>query len=83
MRPYTDAVAGTDMIEPVSIRLEASSHCQLRCPACPTTDGAIDQVVGKGFLKAGDFTTFLERNPSVRSIELSNYGEIFLNPQLL
>ena len=53
------------MIEPVAIRLEASSHCQLRCPSCPTTDGAIDRVIGKGFLKAGDFRTFLERNPSV------------------
>jgi MoaA/NifB/PqqE/SkfB family radical SAM enzyme len=71
------------MIEPVAIRLEASSHCQLRCPSCPTTEGAIDQAIGKGFLKAADFQEFLERNPSVRSIELSNYGEIFLNPQLL
>jgi MoaA/NifB/PqqE/SkfB family radical SAM enzyme len=72
-----------DMIEPVAVRLEASSHCQLRCPACPTTDESVDQAVGKGFLKAADFRTFLERNPSVRIIELSNYGEIFLNPQLL
>jgi hypothetical protein len=47
------------MIEPISIRLAASSHCQLRCPACPTTDGSIDQVIGKGFLKADDFRTFL------------------------
>jgi MoaA/NifB/PqqE/SkfB family radical SAM enzyme len=76
-------LSGPDMIEPVSIRLEASSHCQLRCPACPTTDGSIDQAIGKGFLKAADFRTFLERNPSVQNIELSNYGEIFLNPQLL
>ncbi len=71
------------MIEPVSIRLEASSHCQLRCPGCPTTDKMIDQAVGKGFLKAADFRTFLERNPSVKVIELSNYGEIFINPQIL
>lgn len=71
------------MIEPTYVRLEASSHCQLRCPACPTTDGSIDQVIGKGFLKADDFRAFLERNPSVQNVELSNYGEIFLNPQLL
>jgi len=37
------------MIEPVSVRLEASSHCQLRCPSCRTTDGSIDQAIGKGF----------------------------------
>jgi molybdenum cofactor biosynthesis enzyme MoaA len=71
------------VIEPSTVRLEASSHCQLRCPACPTTDGSIDRVVGKGFLKSDDFRAFLDRNPSVRIVELSNYGEIFINPQLL
>jgi MoaA/NifB/PqqE/SkfB family radical SAM enzyme len=76
-------LAGTDMIEPTFIRVEASSHCQLRCPACPTTNGEIDQAIGKGFLKADDFRRFLERNPSIRGIELSSYGEIFLNPQLV
>jgi len=73
----------TDKIAPTRIRLEASSHCQLRCPSCPTTTKAIDPVVGKGFLKAADFRRLVEDNPSISHIELSNYGEIFLNPELL
>jgi MoaA/NifB/PqqE/SkfB family radical SAM enzyme len=70
-------------IEPSQIRLEACSHCQLRCPSCPTATGAIDAVVGKGFLKFADFRNLIDRNPSLRRVELSNYGEIFLNPDLL
>ncbi len=70
-------------IRPSKIRLEASSHCQLRCPSCPTTTKAIDALVGKGFLKAEDFRRLLEKNPALKEIELSNYGEIFLNPDML
>lgn len=70
-------------IVPTVIRLEASSHCQLRCPSCPTTTGAIDAAVGRGFLRAADFRKLLDDNPSLTHIELSNYGEIFLNPELL
>lgn len=71
------------MIRPDSIRLEASSFCQLRCPSCPTTTRAIDPAIGKGFLKFSDFQDLLEKNPWVKKVELSNYGEIFLNPELL
>ncbi|MEO3430728.1 radical SAM protein [Pelagibius sp. CAU 1746] len=70
-------------IIPSNIRLEGSSFCQLRCPSCPTTTKAIDPVVGKGFLKAENFRKLLEENPSLKLIELSNYGEIFLNPEIL
>jgi hypothetical protein len=35
-----------------------------------------------GYLKFADFVKFLEMNPFVQSIELSNSGEIFLNPDL-
>jgi hypothetical protein len=40
-------------------------------------------IEGAGYLKFEDFVRFLEKNPFVRSIELSNSGEIFLNPDLL
>jgi MoaA/NifB/PqqE/SkfB family radical SAM enzyme len=73
----------SDTIEPRAIRLEASSFCQLRCPSCPTTTGAINPAVGGGFLRLDDFRRLLDENPSLASVELSNYGEIFLNPQLL
>jgi hypothetical protein len=67
---------------PDRIRLEASSYCQLRCPSCPTAIGKIDAVIGRGFLTSRDFDKLLADNPSVREIELSNYGEIMLNPDL-
>lgn len=71
------------MISPSSIALEASSFCQLRCPSCPTASGAIDAAIGRGFLRFSDFQSLVDANPSVRRIELSNYGEVFLNPELL
>ena len=40
-------------------------------------------VVGSGFLKLRDFQKLLVENPWLKEIELSNYGEIFLNPDLL
>jgi len=69
-------------VRPEKIRLEASSACQLRCPSCPTTSGAARPVVGRGFLKFDDFKALIDANPWVRKIELSNYGEIFVNPEL-
>ncbi len=82
MRPDRDAETIDEAVYPTAIRLEAASHCQLRCPSCPTTSGAIDPAIGRGFLRAADFRALLERNPQVREVELSNYGEIFLNPEL-
>jgi MoaA/NifB/PqqE/SkfB family radical SAM enzyme len=70
-------------IRPSKIRLEASSVCQLRCPSCPTTSKAIHPAVGSGFLKRRDFQQLLEESPWLKVIELSNYGEILLNPELL
>jgi hypothetical protein len=70
-------------VRPTKIRLEASSFCQLRCPSCPTTSKAIHPAVGSGFLKLHDFQKLLDDNPWIKAIELSNYGEIFLNPDLL
>jgi hypothetical protein len=66
-----------------SLRLEASSACQLRCPSCPTTTGAAEAAVGKNFLRLPDFVTLIDDNPWIGEIELSNYGEVFLNPELL
>jgi MoaA/NifB/PqqE/SkfB family radical SAM enzyme len=70
-------------VYPRRIHLEASSFCQLRCPSCPTTAGLIHPAIGSGFLKFEDFRKILDLNPAVEAVELSNYGEVFLNPQLL
>jgi hypothetical protein len=38
--------------------------------------------MGQGHLKFSDFRTLLDCNPEIHHVELSNYGEMFLNPQL-
>lgn len=69
--------------KPVNLRLEASSVCQLRCPSCPRSTAAFKNHIGQGFLKAADFRQLLDKNRWIESVELSNYGEMFLNPELL
>jgi hypothetical protein len=39
--------------------------------------------MGQGHLKLEHFQTLLDENPSIAHVELSNYGEIFLNPRLV
>ena len=68
--------------ETSSLRLEASTICQLACPSCATTHGTIKAQIGAGFLKFNDFRRLVDENPWVWEIELSNWGEIFLNPDI-
>ncbi|MBF0526850.1 MAG: radical SAM protein, partial [Deltaproteobacteria bacterium] len=70
------------MINPAAIRIEACSICQLRCPLCPRTRGETADVIGRGVLKFDDFRRFIDRNPQIRSVELGNFGEVFLNKEL-
>ncbi|MGD9347966.1 MAG: SPASM domain-containing protein [Candidatus Aminicenantes bacterium] len=65
-----------------TVRLEASTLCQLRCQVCPLAQGKTG-ILGKGYLRYSDFRRFVHENPRIRNIELSNYGEIFLNPELM
>ncbi|HEY5225253.1 MAG TPA: radical SAM protein [Methylovirgula sp.] len=67
---------------PRQIRVEASSFCQLRCPSCPTPSGLIQPAIGSGFLTLANFRKLLDGAPDLERIELSNYGEVLLNPQL-
>lgn len=63
------------------IRLEASTIYQLRCPECSRTKGLL-KISGEGYLKFNDFKKFVDNYPNFKKIELSNYGEIFLNSEL-
>ncbi len=68
---------------PKEVCLEASSVCQLRCPICPTgKQETRNNTIGQGYLKFKDFKIFIDKNPHIKNIELSNFGEIFLNPEL-
>lgn len=66
-----------------SVRLEVSSICQLKCPVCPTGKGLTKKnIIGWNYIKFKDFKKFVDDNPKIKHIELSNWGEIFLNPEL-
>lgn len=69
-------------ITPDRIRLDASTICQLKCPGCPTTTGQIAKFLKSGLLKFDDFRKLVDDNPWIKLIELSNWGESLLNPQL-
>ena len=67
---------------PTQVRIEACSRCQLHCPACPTANGDNLEVIGRGALSTAEFARLLDANPQLRRVELGNYGEVFLNPEL-
>ena len=74
----------TGPIRPIKLRIEATTACQLACPTCPTAEGKVDASLGRGFLRAENFRRVLDQGKgSLKSIELSNFGEPFLNPHLL
>jgi len=66
------------------LRIELSSKCQLKCPLCLTGTHyhRKHSVVGWGHLPIDKFRSFLERNPQIETLELSNYGELFLHPHI-
>lgn len=71
-----------DNLAPIAIQIDASAHCQLACPSCPTASGATRPAMGAGHLDPTAFEALLEENAALREVELSNYGEMFLNPKL-
>lgn len=69
-------------ILPENIRIDASTICQLKCEGCYFQKSDY-QGLGPGFLRVDDFEKVLIDNPQIKRVELSNYGEIFLNPELI
>jgi MoaA/NifB/PqqE/SkfB family radical SAM enzyme len=68
--------------QPRRVGLEASTVCQLACRTCPTSTGLIRKTLGPGFLSPAHLDKFLRDHPWITEIELSNWGEVFLNPRL-
>jgi MoaA/NifB/PqqE/SkfB family radical SAM enzyme len=63
------------------VKIDASTRCQLKCPICPTGEKKNKKgIVGWGNLESRNFKKFLDENPGIKTLELSNWGEIFLNP---
>jgi MoaA/NifB/PqqE/SkfB family radical SAM enzyme len=69
-------------ILPKKVRLEASTICQLKCKSCSFQRNDCG-TLGKGYLSFTNFKSFLEKNKFIKVIELSNFGEIFLNPDII
>lgn len=68
---------------PKKIRLDACNLCQLDCDQCwiRGAENEIKKTKGFGYLKFKDFKKLVNDN-NFEEIELSNNGEIFLNPEL-
>ncbi|MBN1126364.1 MAG: radical SAM protein [Sedimentisphaerales bacterium] len=64
-----------------AIRMDASTVCQLRCPCCIHATGEKEKIT-YGFLRFENFKWFLDTYPEFRRVELSGWGEIFLNPEI-
>ena len=63
------------------IRIESCKDCQLKCPSCSRSKG-LHGFLGNGYLAFEKFKWFADNYPTFKAIELSNYGEMFLNPEL-
>ncbi len=63
------------------IRIETSTLCQLNCPCCIQASGDLG-IFGKGYLTFDNFKEFVDTYPNFSNIEISNNGEIFLNPDI-
>lgn len=74
---YTDIF----IIKPKKIRLDMTSFCQLKCPACPMSYLSINEK--RGYVHIEQFKKLLDENSWIQEIELANHGEVFLNPDLL
>lgn len=63
--------------------IDLSTICQLRCIECSTSKGiTYNGIVGKGQFSISQFVEFVKANPQIKRIEMSNWGEIFLNKDI-
>lgn len=69
-------------IRPGRVRISASTVCSLQCPSCPNASGEIAKSLGEGFLPAAHLRDLLGSNAWVREVEISGWGEPFLNPEM-
>lgn len=67
---------------PAKISIETGNICNLRCPLCPTNDEAEKQVP-KGFMSFENFKIIFDKiRPFVKTLDLFNWGEPFLNKDI-
>lgn len=74
-----------DMSElPRHIRIDLCTICQLKCPSCymRQEEEAVKKGCKLGYMKFDDFKKIVDE-ADIDSIEVSNSGEIFLNPDFV
>jgi len=69
-------------MRPRSIRVDICTRCQLSCPSCPTAQGETARTLGSGAMSAENFKVLMRANPWVQKVDLSNWGESLLSPEL-
>lgn len=63
---------------PEHVMIEPTSHCNLKCPLCPTGNDTIGRP--RGFMSYTEYTRIVDQlAPYCRQIELFSYGESFLH----
>ncbi len=73
----------SETVKPRYLNMDISTRCQLSCPACPNGRGTLaGPDVGIGDMEFSDFKALLENNPNLAGIEIGNWGEPLLNPEL-
>lgn len=82
IRDYIEKQITNSIIMPRKLKIDASTFCQLNCSSCYMRLN-FEGCVGKGYLTYENFRNLLSDNPFIREVELSNSGEIFLNPDLV
>ena len=69
------------MIIPDNIQLDVCTLCQLNCVDCYMRENNYG-TVGKGYTKFEDFKKFIDDNTFIKKIEISDNGEVFMNPDI-
>ena len=69
-------------LRPVRARLDICTLCQLDCAGCFMRRNP-RSTIGAGQISCRTFRDFLEKNPFLRALELSNSGEPLLNRELI
>lgn len=72
---------GELLLRPTSVRLELCTLCQLNCDYCYMRVENYG-TTGKGYVTFDVFRDFVQKNDFIKNIEISNSGEVFLNPDL-
>lgn len=70
------------LLQPKKLRVDICTRCQLNCVACymrRNNNGA----VGIGYMKFENFKSIIDNYPFVKTIEISDNGEPFANPDII